>query len=78
MTTSFLNPTTVTPKSELFTRPHKCATFTTKVMTYATHAIHALSEALQSQKGELGLHYVVGFFTQDTLTNVPNCHCALI
>lgn len=47
-------------------------------MTYATHAIHALSEALQSQKSELGLHYVVGFFKQDTSTDVPNCHCALI
>jgi hypothetical protein len=47
-------------------------------MTYATHAIHVLSEALQSQKSELGLHYVVGFFTQDTLTNVPNCYYTLI
>lgn len=72
MTTSFLIPTTVAPKSELFTQPHKCATFTTKVMT------HALSEALQSQKSELGLHYVLGLFKHDTSTNVPNCHCALI
>lgn len=47
-------------------------------MTYATHAIHVLSEALQSQKSEVGLRYVVGFFKQDTSTDVPNCHCALI